>query len=356
MAYRLRTSYHRLVSQIAFTNNCASRMTTTKQYDYLNRLTQISSQPSASGIPAVSFNYYNAANQRTKDVLADGSYWIYGYDSLGQATNGVKYFADGTLVPGQRFGYLFDDIGNRKQTQSGGDQSGAGLRPANYTVNNLNQITSRDYPGTNDVIGVALATNSVTVNGQTAWRKGEYFWATVKSNNTAAAQWEGVSVVSGSFTNNGNLFVPKTPEQFNYDADGNLTNDGRFAYTWDGENRLTKMTVNTNVGPQYTLTFVHDPQDRRIQKMVSTNGVGIYTNRFLYDGWNLVAELKPDNSLIRSYIWGTDLSGSQQSAGGVGGLLEVSYYGTQTTNCFTAFDGNGNVMALVQCRINVLCN
>ena len=30
----------------------------------------------------------------------------------------------------------------------------------------------------------------------------------------------------------------KTPEDFSYDADGNLTNDGRFAYTWDGENRL----------------------------------------------------------------------------------------------------------------------
>ena len=67
------------------------------------------------------------------------------------------------------------------------------------SVNNLNQITQRDYPGTNDVVGVALATNSVTVNGQTAWRKGEYFRATVVSNNTATAQWEGISVAGGSF-------------------------------------------------------------------------------------------------------------------------------------------------------------
>ena len=92
----------------------------------------------------------------------------------------MKHFADGTLVPGQSFGYLFDDIGNRKQTQSGGDQSGASLRPANYTVNNLNQITSRDFPGTNDIIGAALAGNSVSVNGNTnVFRRGEYFWATV---------------------------------------------------------------------------------------------------------------------------------------------------------------------------------
>ena len=185
------------------------------------------------------------------------------------------------------------------------------------------------------------------VNGQTAWRKGEYFWATVKSNNTASAQWEGIKVVSGGNTNNGNPYVPKTPEQFTYDADGNLTNDGRWAYTWDAENRLIGMVVNTNVGPQYQLTFAYDAKGRRIQKLVATNGVAMSTNNFLYDGWNLIAETMPDNSLIRSYMWGTDLSGTSQGAGGVGGLLEISYYGSSTTNCFPAYDGNGNIMALV---------
>ena len=142
------------------------------------------------------------------------------------------------------------------------------------------------------------ATNGVTVNGQSAWRKGEYFWATVKSNNTASAQWEGIKAASGGTTNTGNLYVPKTPEQFSYDADGNLTNDGRWSYVWDAENRLIQMTVNTNVGPQYQLTFAYDAKGRRIQKMVASNSVAIYTNKFLYDGWNLVAELKPDNSLL----------------------------------------------------------
>ena len=54
----------------------------------------------------------------------------------------------------------------------------------------------------------------------------------------------------------------------------------------------------------------------------------------------LAAELKPNNSLIRSYVWGTDLSGTSQGAGGVGGLLEISYYGSSTTNCLPAYDGN----------------
>jgi YD repeat-containing protein len=78
-------------------------MTTTKQYDLLNRLTNISSinsQPSTIN----SFRYaYNSANQSTSVTNADASHWVYGYDSLGQVTGGKKYWSDGTNVAGQQF-------------------------------------------------------------------------------------------------------------------------------------------------------------------------------------------------------------------------------------------------------------
>src|SRR5580704_5188811 len=113
----------------------------------LNRLTQISSTPGAAYTLPLTYNYnYNPANQRTKDVLNDGSYWVYGYDPLGQVTNGCKYFSDGTPVAGQQFDYAFDTIGNRTQTKSGGDATGANLRTANYYANNLNYLTNRDIP------------------------------------------------------------------------------------------------------------------------------------------------------------------------------------------------------------------
>jgi RHS repeat-associated protein len=90
---------------------------------------------------------------------------------------------------------------------------------------------------------------------------------------------------------------------------------------------------------------------RRIQKLVSTNNgssyVGEYTNKYAYDGWNCLAILNPSLSLSNSFLWGADLSGSLQGAGGVGGLIKVTYYGTATTNCFVACDGNGNVSALI---------
>ena len=98
------------------------------------------------------------------------------------------------------------------------------------------------------------------------------------------------------------------------------------------------------------LQFAYDYLGRRISKAVfNWNGSGFGPNpvrqtTFVYDGWNLVTELKPNNSLLRSYVWGSDLSGSMQGAGGVGGLLIQNVNGT---NCFPAYDGNGNVMALV---------
>ncbi|HEV2210261.1 MAG TPA: hypothetical protein VG167_15900, partial [Verrucomicrobiae bacterium] len=97
------------------------------------------------------------------------------------------------------------------------------------------------------------------------------------------------------------------------------------------ENRLIKMAARTGVGPQISLQFDYDSQSRRIRKQVWSNAScsGPPTNdvRFTYDAWNLVAEVDGLNAcaLLRSYTWGLDTSGTLQGAGGVGGLLELSY-------------------------------
>jgi RHS repeat-associated protein len=69
---------------------------------------------------------------------------------------------------------------------------------------------------------------------------------------------------------------------------------------------------------------------------------------FVWNGWLLQAELDgasgAGNSLRRAYVWGTDLSGSLEGAGAVGGLL---WQTTDTQAHFSAYDGNGNIAALV---------
>jgi RHS repeat-associated protein len=99
------------------------------------------------------------------------------------------------------------------------------------------------------------------------------------------------------------------------------------------------------------LEFEYDWQGRRIKKKVTnldTNSV-LLDNKFLYDGWNLIAELNATNNVvIHSYMWGLDLSGSVQGAGGVGGLLLLTCHSSPVTRHFAAYDGNGNVAALVK--------
>jgi RHS repeat-associated protein len=344
-----------LVGQIHFTNSGACRMTTTKQYDKLNRLLSVSSAPSAA-LP-VNFSYtYNDANQRTARTETGGSYWVYGYDALGQVTSGEKYWADGTPVAGQQFEYSFDQIGNRRSTKAGGDQSGSGLRPAAYAVDNLNRYTSRSVTGAVDVIGATFATNAVTVNGAPAYRKGEYFWSPVLTNNSTGPVWLNIEVrTNGQLGVSGHQFIPQTPEQFGYDLDGNLTNDGHWAYFWDAENRLVAMAARTAVGPQISLKFDYDAQGRRVRKQVWDNKTwdGDLTSdlRFIYDGWNLLATLNSQLSPLNTFVWGADLSGSLQGAGGVGGLLmlwDSSTLNSQPSTHFAACDGNGNVAALVK--------
>ena len=101
------------------------------------------------------------------------------------------------------------------------------------------------------------------------------------------------------------------------------------------------------------LEFVYDSQGRRMKKTVRTwNGssfVQINETLFIYDGWNLLAEIDSSSqSVIRSYTWGHDLSGHAGvprpgvGAGGVGGLLSVE---TGTGLFLPSYDHNGNITA-----------
>jgi len=212
--------------------------------------------------------------------------------------------------------------------------------------------------------GTAHSNATVTVNLQPTHQHGEYYRAELAVNNSTAL-WQAVTNIGvlndGSnpdivTTNLSYLFVPATSTTLSYDPDGNLTNDGHFSYVWNSENQLTSVAslTNTPAESKRRLTFEYDALGRRIRAGVSrwTNNTWLVTssNKFVYDGWNLVAELNAtNNALVRSYAWGLDLSNTEQDAGGVGGLLwvnDASTLGSNSTHC-VAYDGNGNVTALV---------
>src|ERR1051325_11070853 len=242
--------------------------------------------------------------------------------------------------------------------------TGGPLRNSNYSVNNLNQYSSRGVPGFVNVIGSAKTNATVSLWTPDGWwaptiRHSDYYQGELAVNNSTGALWLSITNLavlgngaSADITTNtvGNLFLPKNQEVFGYDLDGNLISDGRWNYTWDAENRLTRMVANTVTGPQQRLDFEYDSKSRRIRKKVWNNTAGTETPAtdltFVYDGWNLVGELSPSHAVVRTYLWGLDLSGTIQGAVGIAGLIELN----DVVNGihFVAFDGNGNAAALAK--------
>ncbi|MCH8511109.1 MAG: hypothetical protein LAT83_05595 [Kiritimatiellae bacterium] len=151
-------------------------------------------------------------------------------------------------------------------------------------------------------------------------------------------------------------FLPQTPELYTHDEEGNLLADGRWNYTWDANNRLHSMETRPAAWqagvPRRQLKFSYDYMGRRFQKQVyhwneSTHDFSLHeTILFHYDGWLLVREdiLPADGpATTRSHVWGNDLSGTKQGAGGVGGLLMTILEDGSVH--LPVMDGNGNIVA-----------
>lgn len=366
VAYGYQPGSTRLAST-TFSRGGAVRLTTTRVSDGLGRLSAIINMAEGGSTVSAHAYAYNAQGQRREATLADGSVWTYGYNTRGELTAGHRAWnPSGTAVAGQQFDYNFDAIGNRTNTTVNG-------RGATYTPNALNQYVSRQVPGAVDVLGAADPAATVTVNNLPVDGRGPggYFSKILAVNNANAPVAQAVDVLalraeagaSGADVvaeTQGGVFVAQNPESFLYDDDGNLTRDGRWTYAWDAENRLVTMTAISTVpaAAKKQLTFAYDWTNRRVQKWVfgwneataAYNSAAASTIRFIYDGWNLVAELDGNNAALRTYVWGLDLSDTLQGAGGVGGLLALNDYavvGVGARSHFVSYDGNGNLTVLV---------
>ena len=165
----------------------------------------------------------------------------------------------------------------------------------------------------------------------------------------------------------GRVFVAQNPEQFTYDADGNMTCDGRFRYTWNAENRLVRaqeLCAPTNRNP-YTVAYAYDHKGRMVSKRITENDghdTLVKSIAYVWDGWNIIREIQwPVASgqwpVVTDNVWGLDLDGTMQGAGGVGGLLAVQRSDCSATNSslftlhsslyFPTYDANGNVSEYV---------
>jgi RHS repeat-associated protein len=296
---------------------------------------------------AVTYAYDTSG--RLSTVTDPSSTYTYGYttnSNLRHTLTGPVHVATTTY---ETYRDVIDIVENKVGTTS--------ISKYDYTVNNLGQRTQRANTGS------AFGTTSTDVFAYNA--KGE---VTGSTNATIPAYDRGYSYddignrvgsllagASTSYTANTlNQYTAIASATPTYDADGNQTfapagtssSTSPLNYIWDAENRLVLIEpVSPTTGDKKQLN-VYDAQSRRVRKQVSTYVSGSWSlttdEKFIYDGWNVVAVLNAasSNALLRTYTWGMDLSGSLQGAGGVGGLLSVK---DGSSVYHYTYDANGNV-------------
>ncbi|MEI6515844.1 MAG: RHS repeat-associated core domain-containing protein [bacterium] len=367
------------------TRTWARGVVTTYCYDSLGQMTNISY---SDGTPGATFTFnrlgqqatitdgagtrtftYNDALQLQSEICNQQSEIMHQYDALGRpagfdagSSHSVRYGFD--LLG--RFSTVSNNVGGalRAATYShlpGADlvqgytsDSGVSLMRAYEPNRNLitqslstsgtNVVSQFDY--SNDAIGRRIkridyssVTNDFGYNNRSELT--EAFMGTnihgycydpignrISATNNSVT-WSYTANSLNQYSQMTSNDAPITPE---YDADGNLSIYGALACSWDAENRLVQVS-NATVNARYK----YDYMSRRCQKIAA--GV---TNDFQYDGWNLVSEISNDGSqaITNRYVWGTDLSGSLQGAGGIGGLLSVTRNGE---TYYPLCDANGNI-------------
>lgn len=256
--------------------------TITRTYDGLNRLTQ---ETTPQG--TVSYTY-DAAGRRTSMSASGQPTITYSWDAANRLTQ-IQQAAG--LINGyvaQTVTFQYDNANRRTQMVLSN-----GLK-ISYGYDNANELTSINY-----------ATSSGTALGNLTYGYDASGARTTIGGSLA-------NVVIPSLAETGTYDVNNRLTQLNgtslsYDANGNTTNDGTNAYTWDARNRLTSLSGPINGSFQY------DAIGRRTQKTI-----GGATTGFLYDGKNYVQEQNASGAATATLITGgTDQPLARETSVGV---------------------------------------
>ena len=321
------------LGRFASVTSSVSSVSSVVDYDWMDGANLLEGYSTAAGSPALTVGYTYETNRNLKTG----------------GTNAVGGIGDPAPANISTFAYTYDETARRTDRT---DTFGTAPSVDNsFGYNTRDEVTSAMF-GTDsysyqfDDIGNRIMTTT------------EYTEHT-ETNAYAANQLNQYFAITNSVT---------SVVQPSYDLDGNLTGDGKWIYTWNGENRLVAMESSASVplADRLRLEFKYDYMGRRFSKEVSvydtaTSDFQLSTSHvFLYDGWNLIHETATDHTqspalpISHSYIWGLDLSLTPQGAGGGGGLLSIveDRDGSPSRPFYVVCDANGNVTDLVDASGN----
>jgi len=320
----------------------------TNTYDNVARL--LSTTLKSSSHATINSHSYqlNQASQRTQQVFTAGNHVDYTYDDIGQLRSAKgKESGGATNRLHEQLGYAYDAAGNLNyRTNNALIQT--------FNVNELNELTTGSRSGTLTVAGTTTspATN-VTVNAETAVLYGDATFAKDGFNVTDGTNTFTAIAKDSYGRSDTNVSISYLPSSisFTYDANGNLTSDGKRCFAYDDENQLISVWTTNACRSD----FVYDGKMRRRIRREYVWQSAIWNLeceiRYVYDRNLVIQERDANNLPLVSYTRGRDLSGTLEGAGGIGGLLgrtdhRLFAIGDSAAHAYYHSDGNGNVTCL----------
>jgi RHS repeat-associated protein len=243
-------------------------------FDHLDRINQISDQPSAiSHQPIVDYNYIGPdrvlertySNGARLTYLDDARQQDIGYDGLKRVVNLRHLRPDASLIAGLTYSY---DRQNNKLSEQRLDQPSANER---YTYDSLYRLT--------EFTPSAGSSDTFQLDGVGNWMK----------RNQAANQ---VNVM--------NEYEQVGGVAQRQDDNGNLSDDGRNRYEYDGLNRLRRVTRKSDNA--VIAVYRYDAFNRRVERTVTNSGALNERVQYYYDGWREIEERR--GTAVQQYVYG----------------------------------------------------
>jgi RHS repeat-associated protein len=322
----------RLRSQLAILQPTGNAWTNSYGYDSARRLTGVTS-------PAGTYGYqFTGPGTLVARLDQPGGFWVTNtFDGRGRLTDTTLYDNTSTIL--NRHGYTVNDAHQRTTITRTNYAASSYNGKVDYTYDNAGEVRkARAY----NSAGTPVAAENFDFGYDAGWNM-------LKRTNNAA--------VTSYTINNLNQITADGGASWGHDNNGNLTFRPRsggydLSYTYDDENQLLSVS-SANL---WRIEFTYDGRGRmRLRRDYTWSGTSWVFNtevRYLYDGMLIVQERSSGNHPQVTYTRGTDLSGTLEGAGGIGGLLSrgahaiSSPYQLSSAAHYHA-DGNGNVTMLV---------
>ena len=279
-------------------------------WDFLNRLTDVN-----DGGQIVTIGY-TPIGMRSSTILPNGCKIEYAYDELYRLLSIINKKDDGTVL--SSYSYTYDNTINRL-TMTDHDSM-----ITSYQYDNLYQlekVTNDSGTVTYDYDPVGNRITMTNAVGSTAYSYDD------------ANQLTGLNSPAGTMT-------------FAHDSNGNLTSKtvgtDIASYTYGPENRLIGITYPDSS----TNSFLYDPNGKRMERTAGGKSV-----KYLYDGWNVAAEIDVTDAVKQTYVSGItvdDVFGMSQGESfycyfkdGLGSVTGITD-STQNVVAGYTYDAHGN--------------